>query len=604
MKYISINLAFIFVLAVFSRSHFISDVSMFYNIDLIKGDSILFRRGERYFAHINLFKGTPENVYFGAYGDTSLAKPVLDGSIYHFDFDAGDWKNHEIINGHKFYKKAVRGLESVENVYADSDRLIMAREPDIEEEVIKGQKNSYAGFFQIDSVDTKEPNKIFYDFDNKADWIGAEIVTKTQQWSYEVRSATSVQGRFEADESTVDPFRKNNGYFIQRHKEALDSEGEWFYEKDERILYFSPTEDKCRIYVSSGRKDDNSGFDIAGINTVKIEGLEFRNFRSGIRIENSKNISVKDCRFTNCTYGILTKNKYNENIKISECSFKNLHSYGIRLLANNSVIERNHIDSIGLTLSSESVGFNNLNGIEIYGENNIISKNTVKNTGYCGIRFLNCAESKVLNNHIENTMQVMSDGGGIYTYHSYEGNKLIRGNTVINSYGSATGTQGKSNGSSGIYLDELSIHFRVDSNFVKDCGIGIYIQNSTLDTLTGNTTLNSMECELSINSAATILNGGKLNYLNDPGFDPDTLKFLSEDYLYVEDSHLIIFRKNKKPVFVEPGRHFIKNNIFHPDPQKYTFYFSTWRHIDDSIFEEISGNKNFFRDNVTRRESI
>jgi parallel beta-helix repeat protein len=566
--------------------------------DLSEGDSVLFKRGERYFTHIDLFKGTPNDLYFGAYGDTSLAKPVLDGSIYHFDFDAGDWHDHEIINGHKFYKKAVKGLESVENVYAGSGRLIMAREPDIDEEVVTGQKNSFAGFFKIDSVDVKSPKKVFYDFENKKDWSGAEIVTKTQQWSYEVRSVISSQGRFEVDENTVDAFRKSNGYFIQRHKNALDSENEWYYDEKIGTLYFSAEKEECVIHVSSNRNDNNSGFDIRDKKNVRIEDLEFRNYKSGIKIENSERISISNCVFTNCTYGILTREKYNQSVTVSGCSFKILHSYGIRLLANNSVIEKNHIDSIGLTLGSESRGFNNLDGIELYGKNNIISKNTVKNTGYCGIRFFNCSGSKVIDNHIENTMQVMSDGGGIYTYHSSEGNKLIRGNKVINAYGNAAGTQGKSNGASGIYLDELSLHFRVDSNYVKNCGVGIYIQNSTKDTLYNNTTEKSREYELHINNAGSILNGGNLNPENDPGFNPDSLSFLPEDYVYIKESGIIRYKKKHKIVFVEPGGHYINDNSFDTDPKKYTFCFRTWRHINDELIEHITGTDDFFRENI------
>ena len=569
-----------------------------FNINYLSaGDSVLFKRGERYFVNIDLTADSLSGIrYFGAYGDTLLPKPILDGSIYRFDFNASEWDDFEVINGVKFYKKTIEGLEQVENVYAGINRLTLARKPNIDEEIVTGQKNSFAGYFKIDSVDVKNPRKVFFDLYNKTDWTGAEVVTKTQQWSYEVRKVENDGVMFSVDDPTVDAFRKNNGYFIQRHKNALDSEGEWYYDEKSGILYFSPLKDICTIYISSNRNNNNSGFDVVDARNIIIESLEFVNYKHGIRSERSVNVTVRNCTFRNSTYGILIRDTYADNFTIEDCTFINLHSYGIRLRAHNTVIQNNYIDSIGLVIGAESRGFNNLNGIEIYGTNNLIYKNTVKNTGYCGIRIFNASGTRVVKNHVENTMLAMSDGGGIYSYHSSQGNKLIRGNTVINAFGNAAGTQFTSGGSPGIYLDELSLHFRLDSNYVKDCGVGIYIQNSRSDTLVSNTTKNSRLYELHINSAGSILNGGKLNPSNDPGFNPDTLSFIPEGYVFDRENRII--RHRGRIIYVEPGNNFISRNRFYPDRSKYTFNFRTWRHIGISFTKELTGNSDFFRDNV------
>ncbi|HAQ62283.1 TPA: hypothetical protein DCR49_09870 [Candidatus Delongbacteria bacterium] len=601
MKKILILGVIYFFSTIYAKTHYISNSADFDSTMLTAGDSILFRHGVRYFTHINLFKDTPDNLYFGSFGDTFLPKPVLDGSIYHFDFNAAEWKDSEVIKGVKFYKKSIKGLVEPENIYTGTDALTLAREPDENETVIKGQKNSYAGYFQIDSVDIKQPKKVFYDFDNKSDWTGAEVITKTQQWSYEVMKIKNDRFRYETEENTDDAFKKLNGYFIQRHFSALDSQGEWFYNEQKGILYFSPNKEKCTIYVSSNRNDNNSGFDIRNKKNIRIENIEFRNYKHGLYLENAKNITVKNCSFWNCIYGVLNTKTYLENIKIENNSFRNMKSYGIRLITNNSLINKNDIDSVGLSMSCESKGFNNLNGIEIYGKNNIISRNSVKNTGYCGIRFFNCSGSMVINNNVENTMLLMSDGGGIYTYHSSEGNKLIKGNTVINAYGNAAGSPGKSNGASGIYLDELSMNFKVDSNFVEDCGTGIYLQNSTKDTITNNVTGGNRDYELHFNSAGMILNGGRLNPSNDPAFDPETLSNIPPDYIFDRQNRTIKYKKNNKFVYVEPGGNEINNNRFNPDPNKYTFCFRTWRHINNNIFKDMTGCEDFFKSNVPER---
>jgi len=565
----------------------------------IKADSILFKRSEKFFISTELPKEAQNRIYFGAYGDPNLPKPVLDGSIYHFDFDAEKWKDFEVIKGVKFYKKTIARLENVENVYADKNVLTMSREPDADETVVTGMKNDFTGFFLIDSVDVSQPNKKFFDLKNKTDWKGAEVVTKTQQWSYEIRKIINDGQLFEAEEKTSDSFKKGWGYFIQRHYSALDREGEWFYDEARGILYFSPLKEKCTIYISSNREDNNSGFDIKFKKKISIENLSFLNYKHGIKLEGNQDISVKSCDFRNCTYGLINKTTYLERIIVEDNTFRNMHSYGIRLIANNSVINRNLIDSIGLSMSSESKGYDNLNGIESYGKNNIISNNIIKNVGYCAIRIYNCAGTKVLKNKIENTNLMVADGGAIYSFHSMDGNKLIRGNTVKNAVGNVNGTNGDKNHACGIYLDELSLHFRIDSNYVANCGDGIYIQNSRSDTVMFNHTEKNRKAELHINHAGSILNGGRLNMSNDPGFDPDTLSFWPEDYVWDKEERLLYYKnKNNGTVYVEPGNNLIKDNEFIPDPKLFTFHFRTWRNITDDTVFELTGNRDFFRNNV------
>jgi hypothetical protein len=565
----------------------------------IKADSILFKRSERFFISTELRKEAQNRIYFGAYGDLNLPKPVLDGSIYHFDFDAEKWKDFEVIKGVKFYKRTIAGLESVENVYADKNILTMSREPDADETVITGMKNDFTGFFIIDSVDVSLPNKKFFDRKNKTDWTGAEVVTKTQQWSYEIRKIRNDGQLFEAEEKTSDSFKKGWGYFIQRHYSALDREGEWFYDEAKGILYFSPLKEKCTIYISSNREDNNSGFDMKFKKNISIENLSFTNYKHGIKLEGNQDITVKNCDFKNCTYGLINKTTYLERVIVEDNTFRNMHSYGIRLIANNSVINRNLIDSIGLSMSSESKGYDNLNGIESYGKNNIISDNVIKNVGYCAIRIYNCADTKVLKNKIENTNLMVADGGAIYSFHSMDGNKLIRGNTVKNAVGNVNGTNGDKNHACGIYLDELSLHFRIDSNYVANCGDGIYIQNSRSDTVMFNHTEKNRKAELHINHAGSILNGGRLNMSNDPDFDPDTLSYLPVGYLWEKEEGLLYY-KNKKNgvVYVEPGNNLIMGNEFIPSDERYTFTFRTWQHIGNDIVINLTGNKDFFRNNV------
>ncbi len=565
----------------------------------IKADSVLFKRGERFFIKNDITKNMQNNIYFGDYGEPSLPAPILDGSLYHFRFDAKEWSDHEIINGIKFYKKKIKGLEQVENVYAGIEPMVLAREPDDNETVITGEKNSYTGFYRIDSVDVKNDKCVFLDKSNRKNWTGAEVVTKTRQWTYEKRIVNNTGSRFETDENTVHPIQKGWGYFIRRHFDALDSVNEWFFDEAEGILYFLPVSDNCTVYVSGNADEMNSGFDLKYKKNITIENLSFFNYKFGVKLVGSQDIVVRGCFFRNCIYGVMNKTTYLERIEVSGNEFRNMMSYGIRLLANNCNIEKNDIDSVGLSMYSESRGFDNLNGIEIYGKNNIITKNRISNVGYCAVRIYNCPGTKVVRNEIQNTNLTVADGGAIYSYHSMNGNKLIRGNTVKNAYGNVNGTTGDKDHACGIYLDELSLHFRVDSNYVSNCGDGIYIQNSRSDTVMYNYTENNRKNELHINHAGSILNGGKLNMRNDPDFDPEKLDSIPKDYYWDNKEQLMYYKnKNNGVVYLRPGNNLISSNTFIPGRNRYTFGFRTWRHINDDAVYELTGNNDFFRDNV------
>jgi len=570
----------------------------------ISNDSLFYVRGERYFTNNDLTSDSLINIkYIGAVGDTNLPKPVIDGSVFHFDFDSAGWIDSEIINGVKFYQIHIPQLENAGNVYAGEQMLTLAREPDADETVVTGQKNSFTGFFKIDSVDAAQPNLKFYDFSNKADWgKKAELVTKTQNWSYEVRNFQNDSDGYTMTEPLQDPFRKNYGYFIQNSCEALDKVGEWYFDNEKRILYFSPGVERCVIYIS-GASERNIGLKIVQKRNITVENIEFVNCKTGIAIEESENIKVLNCVIKNCVYGIFNKNPKSDKINILKNTLKNIRSFGVKLNGDSILIANNSIDSVGMTLGCESRGYNNLCGIDLRGKDNTIRDNHISNTGYSGIRFFGSSGCKVIGNTVENTVQVMADGGAIYTWHYIEGdkNKIIRKNIVRKAYGNADGTTGSYNHSSGIYLDELSLNFRVDSNYVTDCGGGIYIQNSRSDTVMFNRTEKNANYEFHINHAGAILNGGRLNPDNDPEFDPDKLDSIPKGYTWDKKEGLLYY-KNKKNgiVYVKPGNNLVKDNVFIPDAgkNKFSFKFSTWQNLTDNLVTNLTGNDDFFCNNI------
>ena len=83
----------------------IKDLNNLIEKKLSTGDTVLFKRGERFFYHINYSRPGLNDLTFSSYGDKYMPKPIIDGSIYHFDFDKENWDNFEIIKGSKFTLK-------------------------------------------------------------------------------------------------------------------------------------------------------------------------------------------------------------------------------------------------------------------------------------------------------------------------------------------------------------------------------------------------------------------------------------------------------------------------------------------------------------------
>ena len=285
--------------------------------------------------------------------------------------------------------------------------------------------------------------------------------------------------------------------------------------------------------------------------------------------------------------------------RIENNDIRNIRSCGIKMIGDRITIKDNLIDSIGMSLGCESKEFNNLNGIEVIGNDSRIISNTVKNTGYCGIRIFNASGSQVTGNYIDSSMRLLSDGGGIYSYHNLDGNKLIKRNKIINVYGNATGTQGDDHGSNGIYLDEFSFHFKVDSNIVYNCGGGIYMQNSRMDTVTNNIIGDNNTTEFHMNHAGRILNGGELNPSDDPAFDPDTLTCIPEGYYWETQEGILYYKEKPKGIiYIRPGDNLVSDNFILPDKSKYSIQFRTWQNIDDFLIEDLTGIKDFFFKNI------
>ena len=434
---------------------------------LLPGDSVFFNKGEIFYGTLLVNNsGAIDNfIYYGAYGTgtnpiisglTALSGwTLLSGNIYYTSLDVPTLNVVTVNN-------IVKGMGR----YPNNDYLTY---------------ESHNGNTSItDNQLPATPN-----------WVGGEVVIRKYRWIIDRHTIIDQSGtilsynalRNYGNNTGYNPV-DNNGYFIQNNIKTLDQFGEWYYDSVAKRLYmdFSGSVPENNI-VKASTKDKNLNFNTKSnltFNSIDFEGGN----TAGIYMANCQNVIVSNCNFSN-EGGVAIYGGTLSKILIQNCSINNSLSNGVYFeydanyctLDNVSVLNTNIIAGSGR--SGDGVG----NGIEVIGNNTIIKKCKVINTGYNGIQF--GGDSVLIeNNLIDSFCTIKDDGGGIYTY-TGDGtqksslNQKIIGNIILNGKGAAKGTDDTLNAYvHGIYLDNNSSNIDLLNNTVAHCAeSGIFLHD-------------------------------------------------------------------------------------------------------------------------------
>lgn len=174
-------------------------------------------------------------------------------------------------------------------------------------------------------------------------------------------------------------------------------------------------------------------------------------------------------------------------------------------------ITNNTITNTGTIAGMGRSGDSKYNALTIFGANNLIQYNTIKNTGYCPIAFYWGDNTAVLNNFIDSFSLVKNDAGGIYTWNNssdrkggsdtaiaYKG-QCIEHNIILNGIGNTAGTGDKNSMAMGIYFDHRVSNVNVKNNTVYNCERGFFFLSSHSDTLMNNTFYGNRERQIDLN---------------------------------------------------------------------------------------------------------
>lgn len=635
------------------------------NGPITAGDSINFRKGDKFFGQINLIDvNVPFGLIFSSYGDG--AKPIIDGSIATFVLDSSYWDSSNNCYAYDLDANMPDSCKII-NVAIGSEQMILAREPDI----TYSNNIPTDNYFDIDSWDpTPDTRLITSSSINFTGYEGAEFVAKVCKSWYDISeildcpSSNSCQLSNEND--YMGDYKEDYGFFIQNHFQALDVNNEWFveygdYKKPVKLYIKTDTASEGQtVYITGySLKTDSitnygNGFYIIPSSddvNYTIKNLDMRNMRECVMIGRAlsssffdADINIENNDFSNSFVGI--DNYYNSDISILGNSFLNINSFGILSRGNNITIDDSDtseasFENIGLILGYErnffwnpspSAEYINLVAIHTFGDYINIKNTDIKKVGYTGIKFSPINKSsevekdRVLgididDNTIDKAMLAMSDGGGIYSWTCFNPDTIntnkIRNNTITNCIGNNSGTDGVNApgeyDAPGIYLDALVCNIEVTDNEIYYGSCGILAQAGRGYKITGNTIRYSKEYDIKISYDGAIYNGGDLN-------TSDSISYVYEheddpsgtygSYYWNNEHKTLKNLLSGHYIYLKIGDNYITGNkLYQADstyasPNFYNMILGTWKEVNDSTLFELTGFDDPISNNLATGETL
>ena len=444
------------------------------------GDVIAFKRGETFYGSINVAVSGSQSapITFTAFGSGN--KPVITGFATLTGWTAAGSNKYEATTpslGANLNMVVVNGVSKAAGRYPNPTAA-----------------NKGYLYFQSASGNTS----ITHDALSGSNYNDGEVVIRKTRWVLDRNKIQSHNGSvitytsqsgYAADQGF--------GYFIQNHPATLDVENEWYYNAANR---------KFGIFASSGAASLNM-VQVASVDVlVQVQGqsnITFDNLSfSGSNTNTFYLKNAGQLRVTNCDLLYNGRNAFTaentNNITVEQCTIDQTNNIAFHGNGSNyTTIKSNRISNTGVLAGMGDGDAGSYEGLMISGNNNTITLNEIKNTGYIPITFSGDA-IVIAKNFISDYAYVKDDGGGIYTWNNGPNppqnvNRTISENIVLNGLGAPEGTSDISlKFAHGIYIDDNSKNVNIDGNTVANCGsYGLYIHNARDLSITKNLVYNN-----------------------------------------------------------------------------------------------------------------
>lgn len=438
--------------------------------DFNPGDSILFKRGETFHGNIVAAKSGAvfAPIYFGAYGKGN--KPQISGFS-----TLTTWK--PVRAG--IYESVCDNSEG--NLIINGNQEAIGRYPN----------SGYLTYNSHNDNSSITDNAL----GDEVDWTNADVVIRKNRWTIdksEITTQSAGKITYMAGNKAIPT--NGYGYFIQNSEKALDKFGEWYFDKKRNvILVFLGKQDptSSTIKISTVKNLVN----ITRYNYISFEDLSFSG--SGgctFNLVQAKKVTLKNCDIENAGAEAILAS-YSPFFSIRSSTINHALSGGVNLDIGciNSDIVGNSIKNIGLYAGMGKSGSGTYEGITSFGDNTLIEKNRIDSIGYNGIYF-GGNSSVAKNNYITYFCLTKDDGAGIYIGDwSKTSNKRVIGNIIFHGVGNSQGGGVyKSLQAEGIYIDDNTESVTITDNTVSLCANnGIKIHNAKDINIQNNIVINN-----------------------------------------------------------------------------------------------------------------
>lgn len=312
-----------------------------------------------------------------------------------------------------------------------------------------------------------------------ADLVGATVVFRPYDWAIEGRRISAysngVMSLASLNDAAFGGFTASGptDFYVEGKLWMLDTPGEWAVSNGRLYLM---TADGQTPEGRTWASPDAHGVDASNSTNVVLQNISVYGAGNGIYADGARGLQVQSVDISNASrFGIW--NSGGSGLLVDGANIRNVRNdaIAVRWGGGNEVIRNSQIEASGVvgmpTNSRAAVNLTLSTGATISG-------NSVKNSGYIGIRFFR--NHVVTGNTVDGACLVLTDCGGMYGL-AGDGSPLstrVQGNTIKNA-----GT-GQHLGW-GIYLDTADGMSILDNVFVNN-GTGINIQDSSNLVMTGN----------------------------------------------------------------------------------------------------------------------
>jgi len=388
------------------------------------------------------------------------------------------------------------------NLYFDSQRMTLARWPNT------------GSMTTIGLVDTTQPGRFEYSNDRAKRWERETdlFISGTFFWSYAQAYAPIDRIDIPSRSLVVRPtnpiygpayhqygFKQGQPYFVLNALSELDVPGEWYFDRNTKILYFYPPSDLAgkSIELSQGSltPSDDPYFplspigelliDVAGSSYITFEYLVIEGGRSRlVDVNGSDHISFRHSvvRHGSSLWGLLYRNGSSDS-EITDSQLYDMTSKVVEFDAGN----RAALTSGGMVLRNNTIHHFSLEkwgpGIVLKGVGALVQQNTISHSNDMAMQVTG-NDHIIEFNRIHDVVKETRDAGVIYGGRDWS----TRGNIVR--YNHFIGNRDRD--VMGVYLDDQLSGWTIFGNIFENTGRGILLGGGRDHMITNNIFTNNM----------------------------------------------------------------------------------------------------------------